>query len=106
MHRNVWSRQVPIFARALVLADETLLLAGPPEQAEVRASELVLPNLDRAEATFRGQRGAALCLVDAAGGKPLAQYKLESPPVFDGMIVARGRIFISSEDGSLVCFGR
>ena len=54
---------------------------------------------------MRGQRGASLCLIDAANGKSLAQYKLESSPVFDGMIVARGRVFISLEDGSLVCLG-
>ncbi len=106
LHRNVWSRQVPIFARALVLADQTLLLAGPPEQAEVRTSELTLQNSDKAEAAFQGQQGAALCLVDAANGKSLTQYKLESPPVFDGMVAARGRIFISLDDGSLVCFGQ
>ncbi|MEE9602815.1 MAG: PQQ-binding-like beta-propeller repeat protein, partial [Thermoguttaceae bacterium] len=105
LHRNVWSRQVPIFARALVLADETLLLAGPPEQAEVRTAKLKLRNPEEAEAAFGGQRGAALRLVDATNGKSLAQYKLESSPVFDGMIAARGHIFISLDDGSLVCFG-
>ncbi len=81
-------------------------MAGPPERAELRTSELVLRNLDEAEAAFRGQRGAALCLVDAADGKSLAQHKLEFPPVFDGMIAARGRVLIALEDGSLVCFGR
>ena len=105
LHRNVWSRQVPIFARALVLADKTLFLAGPPEPAELRTRELTLQNLDKAEAAFQGRRGAALCVVDATGGKSLAQYELESSPVFDGMIAAQGRIFLSLEDGSLVCFG-
>jgi len=105
LHRNVWSRPVPIFARALVLADKTLFLAGPPEPAELRTTELTLQNLDKAEATFRGRQGASLCLVDATDGNSLAQYELESPPVFDGMIAAWGRIFLSLEDGSLVCFG-
>ncbi len=105
LHRNVWSRQVPIFARALVLADETLLLAGPPEQEQVKTSELTLPDSGAAEAVFQGRRGATLCLADAVTGEPLAQYKLVSSPVFDGMIAAWGRIFISLEDGSLVCFG-
>ena len=50
---------------------------------------------DKAEAAFQGRRGAALCLVDATDGKSVAQYKLESSPVFDGMIAARGRIFLS-----------
>jgi len=106
LHRYVWSRQVPIFARTLVLADKTLLLAGPPESAELRTSELTIQNLDKAEATFRGRRGASLCLVDATDGKSLAQYDLESSPVFDGVITARGRVFLSLEDGSLVCFGQ
>ncbi len=105
LHRNVWSRRVPILARALVLADRTLLLAGPPEHAELKTAELTLPNPDAAEAALRGQQGASLCLVDADGGKSLAQYMLESSPVFDGMIAAGGRIFIALEDGSLVCFG-
>jgi len=106
LHRNLWSRQTPIFARALALAGETLLLAGPPERAELRTAELRLPDLDDAEAAFRGRRGASLCLVDAANGKSLAKYKLEASPVFDGLIVARGRAFLSLEDGSLVCFGK
>jgi outer membrane protein assembly factor BamB len=105
LHRNVWSRQVPILARALVLADQTLLLAGPPERADLRTSELTPANLDKAEAAFRGRHGAALWLVSAANGKTLAEYELKSSPVFDGMIAARGRVFISLQDGSLVCFG-
>ena len=39
-------------------------------------------------------------------GKTVAEYELESSPVFDGMIAARSRIFISLQDGSLVCFGK
>ena len=105
LHRNVWSRQVPIFARALVLANDTLLLAGPPESASVRTSELILSDPHKAEAAFRGRHGAALCLVDATNGESLTRYELESSPVFDGMIAARGRVFLSLEDGSIVCFG-
>jgi outer membrane protein assembly factor BamB len=105
LHRNLWSRQVPILARALVLADTTLLLAGPPEPAEFRTSELSIQNLDQAEATLQGQQGAWLCLVDATNGDSLAQYKLGSSPVFDGMIVAQDRIFLSLENGSVICFG-
>ena len=71
----------------------------------VHSSHMPLINPDKAEAVFRGRDGAALCLVNAADGKPLAQYALESPPVFDGMIAARSRVFLSLEDGSIVCFG-
>jgi len=55
LHRNLWSRQVPVFARALVLADQTLLLAGPPEHDELRTAELTLEKPAEAEAALRGQ---------------------------------------------------
>ena len=97
---------MPIFVRALVLADTTLFLAGPPEPDDTRRSELTLEDPDKAEAAFLGRKGALLCAVAAADGRQLAQYKLESPPVFDGMIAARGQMFISLQDGSLLCFGK
>ena len=106
LHRYRWSRPMPVFVRALVLADTTLLLAGPPEPAECRNADLKLKAPDKAEAAFLGKDGAALWLVSAADGRTLARYKLDSPPVFDGMIAARGRAFLSLQDGSLVCFGR
>ena len=106
LHRNLWSRPSPIFVRALVLADTTLFLAGPPELEDTRRSELTLEDAGRAEAVFLGSQGALLRAVAAADGRPLAEYKLESPPVFDGMIAARNRLFVSLENGSLVCFGK
>jgi hypothetical protein len=80
--------------------------SGPPEPADSRTDELALRDPHRAEAGFRGRQGAALCLVDATDGELLAQYELEAPPVFDGMIAARNRIFLSLENGSLVCFSK
>ena len=58
------------------------------------------------EAAFQGKQGAVLWSVSADDGKKLAEYKLESAPVFDGMIAARNRIYISLQDGSIVCFGK
>jgi len=105
LHENAWSRQVPIFARALVLADKTLLLAGPPEPPQLRTKDLILENPDEAEAAFEGKRGAMLMAVDASNGESLAQQKLESSPVFDGMIAAGGRVFVSMDDDSVICLG-
>jgi len=105
LHRTLWSQPAPIFARALVLADTTLFVAGPPELDDTRRSELILEDAEKAEAAFLGRQGALLCAVAAADGRPLAEYKLESSPVFDGMIAARERLFVSLQDGSLVCFG-
>jgi hypothetical protein len=102
----MWSRPSPIFVRALVLADTTLFLAGPPELDDTRRSELILEDANKAEVAFLGGQAASLCAVAAVDGQQLAKYKLESPPVFDGMIAARGQLFISLQNGSLVCFGK
>jgi outer membrane protein assembly factor BamB len=105
LHRTVWSQAVPVFVRALVLADNTLFLAGPPELDDTRRSELTLENADKAEAVFLGRQGASLCVHDATDGRRLAEYPLGSAPVFDGMIAAQGRLFISLQNGSLICLG-
>ena len=36
--------------------------------------------------------------------KKMSDRKLASPPVFDGMIAADGKLFISLDNGSVVCY--
>jgi hypothetical protein len=43
-------------------------------------------------------------VVSAETGEKLAEYKIDSVPVSDGMSVADGNVFISLIDGSVVCF--
>jgi len=33
------------------------------------------------------------------------EYPLDSPPAYDGLIVADGRVYLSLEDGSVLCLG-
>ena len=75
----------------MVLACDTLFVAGPPEQAL------------RSPLVFGGKRGAILHVAAAADAKTLAQYKLDALPVHDGMAAARGRLFISLRNGALLC---
>ncbi|MAG93647.1 MAG: hypothetical protein CMJ48_07850 [Planctomycetaceae bacterium] len=105
LHTHLWSQPTPIFVRALVLADNTLFLAGPSESADLRGNQLTLKDGEKSEAVFLGKAGASLCVVDAADGRQLARHKLPSAPVFDGMIAAQRRVFLSLQDGSLLCFG-
>ncbi len=97
---------MPIYGRALVLADTTLFLAGPPELTKSREGGLTLENFEKAEAAFQGKQGASLWSVSAIDGTPTAEYKLGSSPVFDGMIAAQQRLFLSLEDGTVVSFGK
>jgi hypothetical protein len=90
-----WSIWVPIRIRAMVLAGKTLFVAGPPDVLDP----------DDPMGAFEGRKGALLWAVSARYGKKLAEYRLDSPPVFDGMIAANGQIYISTQDGRLLCMG-
>ena len=58
---------------------------------------------DDPAAAFEGRAGGVLLAVAAAGGKPLAEHKLDSPPVFDGMVATTDRLFMATVDGHVVC---
>jgi hypothetical protein len=48
--------------------------------------------------------GGILLTVDATTGETRAEYPLGSPPVFDGLIVANGRVLIATIDGRILAF--
>ncbi|MCK4958638.1 MAG: PQQ-binding-like beta-propeller repeat protein, partial [Planctomycetes bacterium] len=56
--------------------------------------------------TFKGKNGGLLWAIDTTDGSRLAEYELSSMPVWDGMAVARGRLFMARSDGTVVCMGR
>jgi outer membrane protein assembly factor BamB len=89
-----WSKRIPLRSRAMVLADDKLFLAGMPD---------VVPG-DDPYAAFEGRRGAQLWVVSAADGAKLSEYSLDHLPAFDGLIAARGRLYLVTTDGYLVCF--
>jgi hypothetical protein len=42
----------------------------------------------------------------ARDGSLLKSHSLESPPVFDGLSAARGRLFLTTRDARLICLGQ
>jgi len=88
-----WSVRIPVRVQAMVLAGQRLYLAGPPD---------IVPKEDPM-AAFEGRLGASLWVVSGSDGEKLAEYKLDSVPVLDGMMAARGRLYIATKDGKLVC---
>ena len=105
-----WSHEIPLHVRAILLADETLFIAGPPdvvneEQVYRSLSDAELrTQLDEQIAALEGRKGALLWAVSASDGERLAEYELESVPVFDGMAAANGRLFLVTSDGMVLCF--
>ena len=58
------------------------------------------------EAALEGRNGGTLLAIGDADGMTLADYDLESPPIFDGMVAADGRLYVAAMNGSVVCLGR
>jgi outer membrane protein assembly factor BamB len=102
---------VPLLVRAMVLADKTLFIAGPPDvvDEEVAFDYWANPDIDsnipaklnEQDAALGGQRGGLLWAVSASDGNRVGQYNLESPPVWDGMAVANGRLYLSLQNGKV-----
>ncbi|MCZ6794506.1 MAG: LamG domain-containing protein, partial [Planctomycetota bacterium] len=111
--RHHWTKDLPFFVRAMVLADETLFLAGPPDVVDEEETfrrltardPAVATQLARQAAALEGENGGHLWAVSSTDGKQLAEVPLKSLPVWDGMAAARGRLYLATQDGKVVCFG-
>ncbi|MBL7039566.1 MAG: PQQ-binding-like beta-propeller repeat protein [Pirellulaceae bacterium] len=88
-----WTRNIPVRACALVQAGDKLFLAGPPDIVDV----------DDPLASFEGRKGGTLWTVSTSDGEKLAECDLDSPPVLDGLIAARGRLYLCTKHGSVIC---
>jgi outer membrane protein assembly factor BamB len=91
-----WSVRIPVRARAMVLAGTHLLLAGPPDVIDPRDPY----------GAFEGRKGGELWAVSTVDGRRIAAYRLEAPPVFDGLIAAHGKLFMTMADGTVCCWSR
>ncbi|MFH1918618.1 MAG: PQQ-binding-like beta-propeller repeat protein [Planctomycetota bacterium] len=106
--KNRWETELPFYVRAMVVAGDTMFLAGPPELTKTKGpgeEALILANPEEAVAAWKGKKGGLLWTVSAADGKKLTEYKLDAPPVFDGMAATDGRLYLALTDGSLLSFG-
>lgn len=86
----LWSRAIPFFPRAVLLAGETLFLAGPSDILDFGSNEP------------RGE--GRLWAVAAADGATLAERELKTAPVQDGLAAAEGRLYLSTADGRVECW--
>jgi len=103
---------LPIQVRAMVLTKDVLFLAGPPDVIDEVAlwhnpddATLKRKAAQQTEA-FRGRNGGSLWAVSTRDGSRLDCVDLEAPPVFDGMIAADNKIFLSLMNGKVICYGK
>jgi hypothetical protein len=109
--QTAWKTDVPVLVRAMVLAGDTLFLAGPPDLIEEPKTLRTFDEpatqdlLARQAAAMEGAEGAVLWAVAKADGKKLAEQPLEAVPVFDGLIAAGGRLYCATVDGRIIALG-
>ena len=128
-HSPQWTTRLPFWVRGMVLdSQRRLFVAGPPVEQYVSTGPiedvsdpdvvgrdqlgpwygeyyLSVRSPEEALAAYLGKRGAKLWVVSGDDGERMAEFALDSPPVFDGMIAAAGRLYITTEDGQILCLG-
>jgi hypothetical protein len=50
--------------------------------------------------------GGFLWVVSPEDSKKVAEFPLDAPPVYQGVAVAGGRVYVSLQNGQMVCFGK
>jgi len=89
-----WTVSMPVRVTAMAVAGPVLIAAGT-------AAAVGQPDPLRAR---QGRNGAGLWLLSTQDASILAKYDLDAAPIFDGMAVAGGRLYIAAANGELMCF--
>jgi hypothetical protein len=88
-----WQKELPIWVRAMAVAGDTVVIAGPVAE----------PRMD-ADQVLAGEKGSRLMLVSRESGEVTNDIEMPAPPAWDGLAAVPGRIIISGIDGKLRCF--
>jgi len=92
---TLWQQWVPLRVRSMVLADNVLFIAGPPDVIDP----------EDPLAAYKGEKGMHLWAISPTTGEKISGYKLSSAPIFDGMAAANNHLYISTIEGNIICLG-
>jgi outer membrane protein assembly factor BamB len=112
--QNQWANRVPIVTRSMTMAGKYLIISGPKDSLDeeyaferlTQKDPAIQEELKEQDAALDGKRGAIMWTVSTETGKFGSSFKMDSPPVWDGTAIAQGRLFVSSVDGKITCYGR
>ncbi|MCW8130638.1 MAG: PQQ-binding-like beta-propeller repeat protein [Planctomycetota bacterium] len=106
-----WTASLSIYGRAMAMAGKTILVAGPPDMVDEEYAFERLVNKDKAiaaslmeQAQALENKGGASMVGYSSSGEAGQNVTLDSSPVWDGMIVAQGRIYLCGLDGKIYCY--
>jgi outer membrane protein assembly factor BamB len=108
--RFAWTVEQPAtICRAMAATSNTVFFAGTPglineQQAYFNPDDPdVLAKLEQQASALEGVLGGEIWAVAKTNGTVQTRYALDSPPVFDGMAAADGRLYIATVDGHIQC---
>jgi hypothetical protein len=91
----VWRHDLPVRTRAMLKSADKLYLGTTPVE---------IPE-DDPHAAYEYRRGGSIWVASADDGSKIAEYQIEAPVVWDGMAAAGKKLFLSTTDGAVICFG-
>jgi hypothetical protein len=83
----------------MAMAGKVLFIAGEPMMFDN-------PSYKTYVAAYNGELGGTLLAMSASDGAELAEYKLNAAPVWDGIAIANGQLYVSLADGTIQCLGQ
>jgi hypothetical protein len=106
-----WIIEEPeILAKAMVLANDRIFIAGPRDVADEkefwgRSNEKIFHEKMSEQADwFKGKHGGIMQVFSKKDGRKLAEKKLAYLAAFDGLIAASGKLYMATECGSIICY--
>ena len=103
-----WKADAPLRAKAIVKTRNVLFVAGPEDllDEEIVFQGLHLEEnqrlLQKQNEALTSRKGGKLLAVSVQDGSTEQMLDLESPPVWDGMAAAYGKLFVCCRDGSVI----
>jgi hypothetical protein len=88
--KYLWSEAIPFYPRAMLLAGNTLFLAGPGDIHDFGSQNP------------KGQ--VWLWAVSTKDGAKQDEYKLKASPVYDSFAACRDNLYFATVDGRIVCY--
>lgn len=102
---GAWTSYVPVTTKSMVASGDAIFVAGNPVEAKLDYDrDDLFEEVAAYTASYKGQLGGLLWAVSKADGSKLAEYSLDAPPVWNGMAVADGGLYISLANGKIVAF--
>ncbi len=109
-----WTADVPIYVRGMVLAGSSLFVVGPPDLIDEESTfkqlserdQQVQAALSAQHEALNGSQGSILLAVNIDTGETLNRTELNSLPSWDGLSGAYGKLFLTTLDGKVMCFGK